>query len=216
MENDVGRVRASAHCSDDVEREFQTLATLLQYENASNKRAESIEMYARSEEWTKRLTVSFARQGSYRVSIYLECSEQERLYLLDSIFDIVSETKRKLLSPIVVPDYVAWFGIGGAVIGCLLFAILTALYISEEQLGEGALGHFLAEVISSRLWLVYIALLCIGYAIHGFRGRLVPPLLLITGQGKARYQNWQNSWRVGSAVVMSILTTLGIVVSVWL
>ena len=215
MEESVGSVVASADCIDKVERSFPTLDALLSYENASSKKVESLALRAHSDDFVKWLSVTFASSGDYMVSVHFECSEKERLYLLGETLDKVADMKRKLVSPFVTPHYVKWFSISAVTLPLLLFIFLVIVAGIENVADIEIRPLPLTNTLAANFLYPYVGLMIVCYAINGLRAKLIPPLFVVIGQGKTRYESWKQFWRFGFGTILVILTLLSVVRSFW-
>ena len=192
LENRIGTVDASAECSDDMERVFDTWEELASYDNPPRKKITKLSVESHSDDREKYADVSFSAQESEGIRIWIRASEQLGSEIKDKISDILDGTK-------------PWYSFLARE-NSLLFLILTVVVVFLSRLLETL------ETLAVKI-LVTIPL---GIIMGLIARRLVEPWFWLfpvgyfaLGQGEHRYEIGEKvRWGIVIAFVVSFAASM--------
>lgn len=149
-------VSATVSCEDGIERKFQSLDDLLAYENPARAAVRTFEIYGRTREPDRSITITLGRRAGGRTALSISGEEQEVTVTKTRILDTFSGM-RAWYSPAATIDlYIFW-----SVIFATLMLVLQFMAPSTVSTRP---GHSFAEAVRA----LGSTLLVLGPMIFGF------------------------------------------------
>lgn len=195
FQNRIGEVEISTDCADDFSREFKTLKDLIAYENPKPKEIQRISLRARSDDYSKSITIVFRESSWLSSGISIDINGRE---------DVVSRLKEEILDIIagMHPWYRVMYHINfinpvWIVLGILLVVgFLFSFFILLLALGwVPAVPEANRRELMSHLGSIRIVLLIpqvIFFVIAVFSNKILksffPKAVFMIGQGESRFK----------------------------
>jgi hypothetical protein len=93
LQSRIGVVTISAKCGDEIERKFENLKQLKDFENSPQKTIVHLSLNSRSDDWKKSAEIKFSNSSNRVIDIRLSGSEQGVSRLYDDVSDILDGTR---------------------------------------------------------------------------------------------------------------------------
>lgn len=223
LQKSIGKVDIRADCADDLSREFKNLKDLIAYENPKSKEILSLNLSARSDDYSKSARIRFVSYLAWAIEIDIEGRE-----------DVVSRLKDKTLDIIagMVPSYNFMHSIKLKIALFIVFIILFLIsaplsflnimvIIDPEWLDALEANGNIINILMSLRYVHYIPLIIFFLILH-FENKILnsffPKAVFMIGQGKARFERQQKvRWVViiGFAVSLAASLVVPIVMSIF-
>lgn len=192
-------ISISAHCSDGIERDFESTEELISYENATDKRVTSCFFISSgsnrddSSEAIYRAMVSLHSNGT--VSVEVRGGEKEGLELRDRLKDVVDGTRPwyRFASRILYSGYSApaLFSAWAVFLYYLYFELRYRFGPDNAQeMASPPEASFLLILVVSVIVLIVVGVppFFLMYLAGRFRDWLFPSAYFAIGQGERRYE----------------------------
>ena len=196
LQDHIGKVKISSECADGIDREFETINHLIDYENPKSKEICCVRLSARSDDYSKSATIILPflfRQ------IRIDIPEQTDIELRREIEDIIEGTRPwynrlACIRPVRAPYLIFLFVLLG------LKSVRWWLFTQKSKVEVPDLLNFSI--------LVLFLLIIIGIVVF-FASRLwnycFPQAVFTIGQGKSRFEYKE---RIRWAVIIGYVVAL--------
>ena len=215
LQDSVGKVRISAHCTDGFSYDFETIDELIGYENPKSKEIQSMNLTAESEDFSKSAKVHFSSSGLELISV--RCHGDR---------DCVSKLKEKILD--IIEGTCPWYNVirrqniilltsGILLMLWFIWMLLFVLYHIVEFKSE-SISNFVLAVKDTNLFIRLLlpfmgVLLTIFIPNYGkLQDFVFPPGAFKIGQGKSRFKVKE---RIQSGII-GFLVSLATGLIIWL
>ena len=202
------RVYISAKCSDQLDREFESLQELKDFGNPSRAAIQELKITGRDSEHDQRISISLSNERRSNVRISLDANEEDAIPLNDLATDSVDS-----LSPwyswVSRADWY-WLVLGGW-LGTQLALIALKLALAGDKVitFSTSTPTTAREVLKSIL--VGFAPLAAGIALNSVRDRFFPIGTFAIGQGELRHSSAEVTRTVLIAgLAVSIVTSIAL------
>jgi len=155
-------------CSDEASRHFESLESLLAYENPSRAAIESLEISAHFQEHGKAMVVLASKSWENKIEVRLQGEEREVMSLRSDLIDIFHGMRAWYTPVAVIRESMLWFSTPA-----LLFFLYT--FYKDHTIPSAVLGASLAAIF-------------VIWAAFRLRTRLFPHGTFAIGQGEKRHQ----------------------------
>ena len=201
LQDSVGEVKITAGCADGISRDFETVDSLINYENPKAKEIRNVRLFAVTQHSGVDSLVMVDLGRSFRgVDINFTGSE-----------DIVSSLKEKTLD--IIEGIRPWYNVLSRINFGFVFVILFG--IAWPQLAR----RYESVISENMMILIILGFSLISlYAILWFVGNKLrdyffPPAVFRIGQGKSRFKHKE---RVQWGVVICFIVSLATGLIIWL
>lgn len=202
LQDSIGEVRIAAGCADGISREFETVDSLIEYENPKAKEIRDVRLFAVTQHSGVDSLVMVDLGRSFRgVDINFTGSE-----------DIVSRLKEKTLD--IIEGIRPWYNVLSRINFGLVFVILFGIawpqlarryesVISENMMISIILGGLIILPLYIILW----------FGGNKLGDYLFPHAVFTIGQGESRFKHKE---RVQWSVVIGFIVSLATGLIIWL
>ncbi len=191
VEEYTGQVEATARCSDDIVRKFDSISSLLSFENSDRTKIKWLEIEGRSREKERTIGITIGRQYSAPASLVVRGEELDVSTMRTKVSDTIYGMKAWYSHVAKVDLFMVW----GAI--ALVLVLLLQLMASTEPTPRPSRSF--AEALKLLVQVIGI-FSGIGLAIFltaRLRTRFFPLVSFATGQGVKRHQiDEQVRWTV--------------------
>ena len=197
LQKRIGKVDISANCADDLSRECKTLKDLIDYENPKPKEINSIHLRARSDDYSKSITIVFRKFPRFSSGISIDANGRE---------DVVSRLKEDILD--IVAGMRQWYSVMHRVNFFYVF------FISWLILGIIRILSYISVLALESKWVTALLILSIPLLVLSFfsnklRDFFFPPITFAIGQGEARFKRKEQlQWGIVITFFVSLAATL--------
>ena len=209
LQKHIGKVDISAGCADDFSREFKTVKDLIAYENSKTKEISSIYLRARSDDYSKSITIVFRRSSWLSLGISIDAIGRE---------DVVSRLKEKILD--IVAGMRPWYDVVYRlnllckfllwgiffILGFIrILSYISVLALESKWVPVDEILTILAALPRGRLAITSILLLVIALSFNKLREFFFPSAVFMIGQGESRFKYKERfQWVVIIGFVVSL------------
>ena len=207
LQKRIGEVSISADCIDKIERKFNTVKDLIDYENPKPKRIRRIYLTAQSDDYSKSFTIVF-RDSFYReAGISIDITGRE---------DVVSRLKEEVLD--VVTGMRPWYNFMfdskvGTIITTVFGMILGASLVFGSEIKDISFITYLRDVGPIYL-MVAVLFLCLTSLFCQLREHLFPQIVFTIGQGQSRFKLLEKV-RWGVVIAFSVSFAAGLLLLIF-
>lgn len=177
----IGPVKATARCTDNIEREFNSADELTSYENARPRAIRSLTIRARSKDWDTSALLHVGSRLSTTIELNLEGPESRVLLVRDRLGELFAEI-RPWYSMVTRIDFFV-----------VVWAVMAFFVLVLTAMGSGAKSErtltFPEAVKAAAILVVFLG--AIGALIAGInrlRDRFFPVVTFALGRGQDRYE----------------------------
>jgi hypothetical protein len=207
LEEHAGKVGAIAHCSDNVEREFNTSDELVKYENPRMRQIERLVILSQSDDGNRTAYVRFGTSRYDPITVAAKGSEADVLKIKDALIEIVDGV-RAWYSRMAMVDLPF---VGGLLVGfSFSIAVFGTLLAPDDIRNARTQVPFPLLVISG----VIAAMVIVGAVLSWkvlcrVHARYFPVATFAFGQGEAQYDFLDKiRWVVIVGLIVSIFASL--------
>lgn len=187
----AGPASATVSCLDGIERKFLTLDELLIYENSARAAAQTFELYGRTRDPERSVTVTVGRRYGAPATVSIRGEEQDVTSAKTKILDTMAGM-RAWYSPVATVDlYLVW-----TVIFTSFMMLLQLMLPSEAPSHSGkSFSEAIRTLGALLIFLTPVAAIVITTA--KLRARYFPLVSVVLGQSSRRHQvDEQVRWTV--------------------
>lgn len=191
VEEYTGQTEATARCSDDIVRKFESIESLLSFENAPRTEIKWLEIEGRSHERERTIGITIGRRYSVPASLTVRGEELDVSTMRTKVSDTIYGMKA-WYSPVAKVDL---FSVWGAIFFVLV--LLLQLMAPTEPPSRPSRSFAEALKLLPQVVGVLSGIALIIFATARLRTRFFPLVSFATGQGVKRHQiDEQVRWTV--------------------
>lgn len=186
LESKIGPTKAKALCTDDIEREFESVDELLDYDNFPARKIRGIEFSARAKNSASHASVSFSRNTLFgSIGFSAEGEEENIASLKQNIAALIGSVKPWYSFLSRVEFFLVVWAISTFYL--LIFLLVTGV---SDKMPKLSLGNAILVILLAILAMAIVSLIVIG--LNALRSRFFPISTFVIGAGEGRYRTDEN------------------------
>lgn len=163
------KITIAASCSDHLERKFENLEELRNFQNSEKSSIKELQIKARSDDYKSSLSVTFNDEDRSNFRFSIDADEGIAIAMNDWL-EGVKDRVRPWYHRIATSEWVLWLGI------FLLIVLAGKIPSLFAHAGDGEFKRVLAQSVSSRTSSDISLLIALGFFIPTLLSRLLNPI----------------------------------------
>jgi hypothetical protein len=193
LQKRIGKVNISANCVDEIERKFNTVKNLIAYENSKSKRIRRIHLSARSDDYSKSVTIVFRDSRWYSLGASIDINGREDVVsrLREEVSDI-AVGMRPWYNWIASADLAKIYVIGFGILLSILAMSILFEWIPIPDSPSSDANSVDESVKESAFKILFTLGAVLGlWSFYWLRGFLFPKEVFTIGQGESRCKHME-------------------------
>ena len=204
VENEVSKPSITAQCSDGVVRSFSDADSLLKYSNLPSRCIQSLRLSAETEDWSKRIDLSFANDVFGTIDLSVSGPEADVVRLRHEIAELVGATRAwySWITRANLPFVVMWV--------CIPVFLLLGEYSKTIEQPAPEPPDFGRVVLRVAILFVALGLLiAITYGLNVLKKRFFPSNTFVIGHEQQRFDVHEKiRWTIVVGFAVSVLASM--------